>query len=171
MSARVLVLGVGNPLLGDEGVGVVAIRELADRFRFGEDVRLLDGGTAGLGLTAEIARAGKLLILDAVRAGQPPGTVLRLDERDLPADFRNKISPHEIGLGEVLALHRLEGGVEEAVILGVEPDRIELGVGLSPPVRRALGTLIGKAVDQLSRWGVSVEASLARPAPPWAKAL
>jgi hydrogenase maturation protease len=151
-SGTLLVLALGNPLLGDEGLGLRALEALASTADFPSSVELLDGGTAGLSLVPRLRSAERVLVLDAVSAGRPPGTVLRLDGDELVREGFGKTSPHEIGLGDVLSATRLAGGPEEVVVLGIEPESFSLGVGLSAPVENALGTLVAAALRQLREW-------------------
>ena len=153
-----LVLGLGNPLLGDEGVGLRALEALASAADFPPSVELLDGGTAGLSLVPRLRSADRVLVLDAVSAGKPPGTVMRLDGAELGREGFGKISPHQIGLSDILSASRLSGGPEEIVILGVEPASLSLGVGLSAPVESAIGKLVAAALDQLREWETSISA-------------
>lgn len=147
-----LVLALGNPLLGDEGVGLRALQALASAADFPPSIELLDGGTAGLSLVPRLRSAERVLVLDAVTAGRPPGTVLRLDGSELGREGFGKISTHQIGLDDILAASRLSGGPEEIVILGVEPASLSLGVGLSASVESAIGTLVSAALRQLREW-------------------
>jgi hydrogenase maturation protease len=96
--------------------------------------------------------ADRVLVLDAVFAGRPPGTVVRLDGAELGPDGFGKISTHQIGLCDILTASRLSGGPEEIVILGVEPASLSLGVGLSAPVESAIGKLVAAALRQLHEW-------------------
>ena len=147
-----LVLALGNPLLGDEGVGLRALQALASATDLPPSVELLDGGTAGLSLVPRLRSADRVLILDAVTAGRPPGTVLRLDGSELGREGFGKISTHQIGLDDILAASRLSSGPEQIVILGVEPASLSLGVGLSASVESAIGTLVSAALRQLREW-------------------
>ncbi len=147
-----LVLGLGNPLLGDEGVGLVALQALGSAADLPPSVELVDGGTAGLSLVPRLRSADRVLVLDAVSAGRPPGTVLRFDGAELGREAFGKISAHQIGLDDILAASRLSGGPKEVVVLGIEPESLGLGVGLSAPVENAMGTLVSAALCQLREW-------------------
>jgi hydrogenase maturation protease len=147
-----LVLGLGNPLLGDEGVGLRALQALSSAADLPPSVELVDGGTAGLSLVPRLRSAARVLVLDAISAGRPPGTVLRLDGAELGREGFGKTSPHEIGLPDILSASRLLGGPEEVVVLGIEPDSLDLGVGLSAPVENAIGALVSAALRQLREW-------------------
>lgn len=165
MSQSVLVLGIGNLLLEDEGIGPRAIEELSRRYRFSPEVKLLEGGTAGFSLLPRILEADRLLVLDAIRAGAPAGSLLTLDGSTLPPASSKKLSPHEIGLADVLAVARLYGGPKEIAVLGVEPESLNLGIELSPKVSQALEKLIEAVIEQLATWGVPAERLSDRPAP------
>jgi hydrogenase maturation protease len=162
MSARILVLGVGNPLLGDEGLGPQTIHELSSAYSFPPDVRLLDGGTAGLSLLSEIAAVEKLLVVDAVQTGAAPGTVVSLDGSALDRDRRGLMGPHDIGVRELVTTARLYGGPTETMLLGIEPETLGLGLGLSAPVAKSLPKLMGAVIEQLASWGVEARPTLGR---------
>jgi hydrogenase maturation protease len=147
-----LVLALGNPLLGDEGVGLRALQALASAADLSPSVELLDGGTAGLSLVPRLRAADRVLILDAISAGRPPGTVMQLDGEELRREGYAKMSPHQIGLEDILSASRLAVGPEEVVVLGVEPESLGLGVGLSASVENALGALVSAALRQLREW-------------------
>jgi hydrogenase maturation protease len=174
MRASILVLGVGNPLLGDEGVGPCAIDELERGYVLPQDVRILDGGAPGLSLLGEITRADRLVLLDAVQTGARPGTVVTMEGESLFSGPDCRLSPHQIGLGDVIAAARLQGGPQEVVLFGIEPERMELGLGLSSPVAGALPKLVETVIQQLGRWGVAVRKlresrTPARPSKDWLK--
>ncbi len=156
-----VVIGVGNPLMGDDGVGLEALRRLASRWHLPDEVEVIDGGTWGMNLLHLIEEADGVVLLDAIRAGEAPGTVVRLDRDDLPRMFVHKISPHQIDLQEVLALAELRGGLPERMVaLGIEPERVELGVELSGAVRRSLGELDSTVSGLLSEWGHRLEPAM-----------
>jgi len=149
-----VVLGVGSPLMGDDGLGVLIVQVLRALYRPADDIAFLDGGTWGMQLLPYIESARRLLLLDVIRAGVEPGTVLRLEGEALPRHLHHKLSPHQIDLGEVLALAELRGRFPaEAVALGIEPDRIEFHDGLSNKVRAAVPELLDAAQAQLGAWG------------------
>jgi len=151
-------LGVGNVLLRDEGVGVRAVVELRRRYLFGEGVVLLDGGTAGIELLRYIDGVDHLVIIDAVAAGRPPGTVMRVEGGDVPATFETRITPHQLGLSDLLATAKLTDVMPAHVVLfGVEPKSLETGLEFSPEVEGALGKLCGHVVEELRRLGYEVE--------------
>ena len=143
----------------DEGVGIRAVEELQRRFRFPDNVEVLDGGTSGIELLSYISGKDYLIIIDAIKSGNPPGTVLRVEGEDIHARFRTRISPHQIGISDLLAAAKLTDEIpKQLVLFGIEPDRIELGLGLSGAVRENLNRLIQIVVDELGRAGCPVEA-------------
>ena len=153
-----LVLGVGNVLLSDEGIGVRAVEELQRRYRFPDEVEILDGGTSGIELLRFFDEVEHLIIIDAVRAGHPPGTVMRVEGDDVPATFETRITPHQLGLSDLLATAKLTDQMPgHLVLFGVEPKSLESGIGFTPEVEEAVEKLTGHVADELSRLGYSVE--------------
>ena len=152
--AGTVVLGVGSPLMRDDGLGVAVVEILRDRWAPDRDLAFLDGGTWGMRVLPYIEAADRLLLVDVIRNGREPGEVIRLERHELPSHLHHKLSPHQIDLGEVLALAELRGTFpEQAVALGIEPDRVEMRYGLSPVVEAALPALIEAVRGQLESWG------------------
>jgi hydrogenase maturation protease len=152
--SKTVVIGVGSPLMGDDGVGVMAVERLREEVGSVEGVAFLDGGTWGMQLLPAIEDADRLLVLDAIRDGGPPGAVVRLEKDEIPRLLYQKVSPHQIDLREVFAVAELRGTFPvEAVALGIEPDRVELRDGLSEAVQGAVPDLLAAVVEQLRRWG------------------
>lgn len=149
-----LVLGVGSPLMGDDGLGLAALETLRAQWHFDDGVRLVDGGTWGMVLLPEIESARRLLIVDAIRAGRRPGEIVELDRDALPRGLGTKLSPHQIDLREVLALAELRGLLPaQAVAIGMEPDRVELDAELSETVAAGVPDLVERIVARLRSWG------------------
>ncbi len=151
---KVLVLGVGNVLMRDEAIGVRAVEELGKRYRFPENVELLDGGTSGIELLRYICDQDLLIILDAIRAGYPPGTVLRVEGEDVPAQFRTHISPHQLGISDLLAAAMISDQMPKSLLLfGIEPKEVVMGLGLSDEVKAGMERLINIVLDELRKEG------------------
>jgi hydrogenase maturation protease len=168
---NVLVLGIGNILLHDEGLGVRVIEELEQRFSFPAGVELVDGGTCGLELRDTMCGRDLLVIIDAMRHGSPPGTVYRLDDDGVPAHFHTRISPHQLGISDLLATLALTDSLPRRMVLfGVEPEDLSTGLGLSPAVEEGLGKVVSAVGEELARQGLKPEVLApeeARPAPFW----
>jgi hydrogenase maturation protease len=149
-----LVLGLGTPLMADDGIGLAALGALREGWRFSPPIQLVDGGTWGMNLLGLIEDAERLLILDAIHAGRKPGTLVVLRGEELPRYLFTKVSPHQIDLREVLALAEFRGRLPaDTVAVGLEPERVEMGTDLSPIVRDTLPTLVAAAVATLRSWG------------------
>jgi len=169
--AGTVVVGLGSPLMGDDGLGLCALEALRHLGRFTPEPEWVDGGTWGMNLLPTIEGAERLLLLDAIRAGRAPGELVVLSRASLPRGLGMKLSPHQIDLQEVLALAELRGTLPaEAVALGLEPERVELGWGLSEVVGAGLADLVSRAARQLARWGHRCEVAAPGSAPPPAPA-
>ncbi len=150
---RVLVLGIGNILNTDEGVGVHAVRALQAKFGEPQGFALLDGGTLGLNLLPLVDDATHLLILDAVDAGKPAGSIVELHGAQIPLFGGAKLSEHQLTFQEVLGLALLRRTLpEHLALLGVQPQSLAIGVGLSPVVQDVLPALCARAEALLAAW-------------------
>lgn len=152
--ADTIVIGVGSPLMGDDGIGLVALEALRSGWDFEPALELLDGGTWGMNLLPFIESASRVLLLDAIQARREPGELIRLEGDEIPRFFATKLSPHQIDLKEVLALAELRGTLpEQLVVLGLEPAVIEMSATLSEPVEKAMPELLARVIGQLEDWG------------------
>jgi hydrogenase maturation protease len=128
----VLILGLGNTLLRDEGVGVHAVNALDQRYRMPEGIETLDGGTSGMDLLDAIAGRERLIVCDAIKSEAAPGSVVRIDGDDVAAFFATRISPHQLGLRDVLAnLELMDERPGHVTIIGIVPEDLSLGTELS----------------------------------------
>jgi hydrogenase maturation protease len=151
---EVLVIGLGNPIMADDGLGVAALERLRQGWSLPESVRLVDGGTWGMNLLPLIEEAERVVFLDAIDAGRPEGALILLEREELPRFLALKLSPHQIDLREVLALAELRGTLpSDLVAIGLQPGRVEMAFGLSPEVESRLDDLLTAAVKRLDRWG------------------
>jgi hydrogenase maturation protease len=152
---NVLILGLGNLLLSDEGVGVHAVNALGRRFQMPEGVESLDGGTSGMDLLDAIAGRDHLIVCDAIRSDERPGSVQRIDGDSIAAFFATRISPHQLGLSEVLAnLELLGERPGHVTIIGVVPADLSLGIELSAAGREGMEKSIDFILDDLAAIGV-----------------
>lgn len=149
-----LVLGIGNILLQDEGLGIHALERLNQDYCVPATIRLMDGGVMGLDLLPYLEDLSFLLVIDAVETGQPPGTLVRLEGDAIPAALALKMSMHQAGLQELLATSRLQGKSPSKVVLwGMEPANVDWGVDLSSPVADGLDALVQAVIGELRDWG------------------
>ena len=156
--ARVLVLGLGNVLLQDEGLGVKALNRLVEQYHLPDNVRIMDGGTLGMHLFPYLDDCTHLLILDAVETDSPPGTSARVAGPDLEQALSRKLSMHQAGVPELLAVGRLVGNLPaQVVVCGLQPETVEWGLDLSPTIAEQMDCLVSLAIEALGRWGVPVE--------------
>ncbi len=153
---QTLVLGLGNILLADEGVGVRVIERLLEQYDFPEGVRVMDGGTLGLDLLPYLEDASRLLVVDAVQARKPAGTLVRLAGDEIPVFLdASKVSPHQEGLEDLLAVATLKGYLpQEVVFWGAQIESLGVGLELSPAVASQVDALVGKVLEELERWGI-----------------
>lgn len=154
-SARgTVVVGLGNPLMGDDGLGLAALARLDQLWEVPADVQLIDGGTWGMNLLPVIEDAERVILLDAIDTGTAPGTQTRLDRERLPRYLATKISPHQVDLRDVLGLAELRGTLPaHTVALGLQPERVEMGIGLTPALAARLDDLVDSVAQLLDTWG------------------
>lgn len=155
-SAGALVLGLGNLVHADDGVGVHAIRRLQKDPRVPCGVVLLDGGTQGLSLLPHLFGFQRLLVIDAVDAGEPPGTLLRLEGQAVHK-LPGKATVHQLGFADLMiALELLGESPGEVVVAGIQPLSTEWSADLTPPVQEGLDKLLDVVIAQLESWnGIS----------------
>lgn len=147
----VLVLGIGNILLCDEGVGVRVIEQM-QKMRLPDYVELVDGGTAGTDLMGVLAERQKVIVIDAVRADCQPGTVLRFTVDDLVRPDRVGMSLHELGLGEALTMTRQLGCEPgEVVVFGIKPKDIGCGLELSQEIAALVPRVVELVLVEIAK--------------------
>lgn len=157
---KIVVLGVGNILLSDEGAGVHAAQRMIARYTFAKNVRVLDGGVTGMvGLLPIIEETDHLILLDAVLDPGPPGTVRRYSLSDFKREVPKKLSSHDIGFLDCLAIAEATGRAPKSVVvIGVKPyDMATLSMNLSDTVAGRIDDMIQLALTELGRFGVIPE--------------
>ncbi|MBK9571750.1 MAG: HyaD/HybD family hydrogenase maturation endopeptidase [Rhodoferax sp.] len=151
---RAVVLGIGNTILTDEAAGVRAAMALESAYQIPDNVQVIDGGTSGMEMIEDLSDLDFLVVIDVVKTGAAPGTVVKIAGDDIPVFFRRKLSPHQIALPDVLASLELLGTMpQEIVVLGVEPVSLELGMEMTPTVAERIPTLVDMAVAELAQRG------------------
>ncbi len=150
MSKKTIVLGVGNLLLKDEGIGIHVVQELQKR-QLPNDVEVVDGATSGMNLLALFPEASRLIIVDCVKGGEEPGTIYKFTPNEVKRRaWRLMTSLHDVNLADVFQLAEQMGEMpEDVVIIGVEPKELDYGVELSPEVKEKLPQVIEEVLKEL----------------------
>ncbi len=155
---KVLIIGMGNVLMQDEGVGVRAVEELENRYLIPPNVNVVDGGTTGMELFEPIRNCDQLLVADAINTGDAYGTLVRIANEEIPAFFQTKLSNHQLGLSDLLALLTLKGEVPGHVaIIGMVPHALENKLGLTPEAEAGLDAMVDMLVSELSDMGIELQ--------------
>lgn len=152
---QITVLGVGNILLSDEGVGVRVIERLSQQYVFPDNVQVIDGGVLGIRLMGIIGGTDVLIVVDAVKNNGTPGTLYRLADDEVPRRVLAKQSMHQMDLPEVLALCSAIDKNPRTVVLGVEPEDIStMDVALTPTISAKVDDLVAMVLAELEQLGV-----------------
>ncbi|MCX7946379.1 MAG: HyaD/HybD family hydrogenase maturation endopeptidase [Hydrogenophilus sp.] len=155
---KAVVLGIGNILMGDDGLGIAAVESLQRDYRLPAAVEVLDGGTAGMELLEAIEGSDFLLVVDAIDAQQKPGSLIRLIDDEVPIFFRRHLSPHGISFPDALAALELLGRLpHEVIVLGLQPQSIALSMELSPTIQAQLPLLVSSIAEELEKRGWRLE--------------
>lgn len=156
-SGRHVVLGIGNILNRDEGIGVRTLEELRRRDAAARGLELIDGGVMGLSLLPLVEDCEHLLVLDAIDAGEPSGSIIELAGDDIRLFTGIKMSEHQITFQEVLGLAMIRDQLPgHLYLLGVQPADVSIGLELSPEVAAMIPSVIAKAGAVLDRWGFPI---------------
>ena len=148
---RAVVLGIGNTILTDEAAGVRVVEALEHDYELPANVLAIDGGTSGMEMIEDLSDLDFLIVVDVVKTGAAPGTVVKIDGAEIPVFFRSKLSPHQIALPDVLASLELLGSMpREIIVLGVEPISLELGMEMTTTVAERIPQLVGMVVEELT---------------------
>ena len=154
----IVVLGVGNILLTDEGLGVHVVEDLKANYTFIPQISLIDGGTMGMELLTYMRGMKKILLIDAVNGGEAPGTIYEFPHRELEQYFTDHISVHEVGMQDILRIRAIqENPLEDAIVIGVEPESLDVGFEPSAPVQKALPEVKERVLRVLREWGIQIE--------------
>jgi hydrogenase maturation protease len=149
-----LVLGLGNVLCGDDGLGAVAVHLLARRYRAPDGVSVLDGGTLGLSLLPHLEEAREAILVDAIRGDGPPGSFVRLEGDEVAPAVAGRLSVHQVGVADLLEGARWrERYPSRVILLGLVPESLELGLQRTPAVEAALPDLVERIVAEARQLG------------------
>ena len=150
-----LVLGIGNTLLTDEGVGVHAVQYLKDHYANLPDTEYLDGGTLSFTLAAPVERADRLIVIDAAQLNGEPGSVRAFVGADMDTflNQQKKCSVHEVSLIDLINIARLTDQLpQQRALIGIQPENIDWGEQPTPVVQAAIPVAVRKAVDLIGEW-------------------
>lgn len=147
---EILILGIGNLLLKDEGVGVHVVNRLRD-INLPCNMEVLDGGTLGFDLHLYIEGRKKVIVIDAVMAGEPPGTIYRFTDSDIVAEAKVSLSAHDIDFTDVLKTAHFLGHKPEIIFIGIEPKDISEGLELSPEIEKKIPKVIDVVMREIGR--------------------
>ena len=149
------IIGLGNILMTDEGVGGHVVNEFERRYTVPEHVEIVDGGAAGLGLIPFIEGREKVLMVDAVNFDQEPGYIETIENDEIPVRLTLKASMHHLGLMDVLCIVRMSGNIpKDLCIIGIQPKSLELGLDMSPEIWDKKDILIERIVSKLREWNI-----------------
>ena len=156
---RILVLGIGNILLSDEGVGVHVINRFQETLVIPDEVQVIDGGTMGLDLSPYFEGKTDVVVVDAICAdGQKPGTIRRFSGSEVMTMLGERISPHQIGLSDLLACTAVDTQLpENIVLLGIVPESLDTSLDLSTTIQAKVDDLVGLIRVELEAVGIALE--------------
>jgi hydrogenase maturation protease len=156
--SRLLILGLGNLLCGDDGLGALAAQRIAGTRLVPDGVKVLDGGTLGLALLPYLEDAERAILVDAIQADAPPGTLVRLEGEEVGPAVAARLSVHQVGVSDLIEAARWHDRVPPTlVLLGSVPETIELGIGLSPRVEASFRDLVDLVCEEARRLGYPLE--------------
>jgi hydrogenase maturation protease len=159
VKSRTCLLGLGNILMQDDGIGVHAVQAIEQRFRFTPEIDIVDGGTLGLSLLPLIEGYGRVLFVDAVDAGLEPGTIVVREGDEVPIFLGSHLSVHQAGLADLLYAARMAGAMPPEVCLaGIQPQAVGLGLETTSPVKGHTEELIRTVLTMLDAWGIRADA-------------
>jgi hydrogenase maturation protease len=155
MNNRISLIGLGNILLMDEGVGVHAVQALKRSFDFPRDISLLDGGTLGLDLLPYVEGVEKILFIDAVDFKRDPGSLTIMEDDEIPSFLRPALSFHQVGLSDLLFAAEFMGRKPRKIaLIGIQPEKIETGLTLSETLDKNFAGYLRTILEKLREWGV-----------------
>jgi hydrogenase maturation protease len=152
---KICVIGLGNTLMQDDGVGVITVKAVKERYRFEPQIDLLDGGTAGLDLLPVIEGYQRVLFVDAVDAGEEPGSILIIKGDEIASFMRAQKSAHHVGLADLLYAARISGCLPpEICLVGIQPESIDVGLELTDVLQSRLEMFVTAVLERLRHWDV-----------------
>ena len=155
LSQEIAVIGVGNILLKDEGVGARVVNAIKQRYAFSPSVEIIDGGTMGLDLLPVFEGRDKILIVDAVDFGKEPGYIGIIENDNIPSVLNSKLSVHHINLSDVIFASKLMDILPSQICLvGIQPKSLDVGLDMTDEINEKLDVLIETVIEKLKGWDV-----------------
>lgn len=152
---KIKIIGLGNILLKDEGIGVHAVNAVKERYTFSPEVEIIDGGTLGLDLLHFFEGTDKVLIVDAVDFKKAPGYIGTIEDDDIPSTLFAKLSVHHIGLSDVLfAAKLLEITPAKLRLIGIQPESLDVGLAMTERINGKMEEVIGAIISTLKEWNI-----------------
>jgi hydrogenase maturation protease len=149
-------MGLGNILLGDEGVGVHAVHHLRKRYHFDPPIEIVDGGTLGLDLLPFFDNSDNILFVDAVDFGKEPGYVGEIEDGSIPTALQTKLSVHHIGIPDLLLAGLwMDRKPKRICLIGIQPESLAMGLELSEPLKSKMEELVERVIAKLETWGIT----------------
>lgn len=153
ISTRKVVLGLGNILFRDEGLGIHCLEALQENIEPQDTLELVDGGVLGLNLLPLVETCSHLLVLDAVDAGEAPGTIIEIENWQIPALNHINLSEHQMEFQNVVGIAKFEGKLPAFLhVIGIQPSDLNTGLGVSPVVERAIPQVVARAQEVIKSW-------------------
>lgn len=150
---KITILGIGNTLYSDEGLGISALPLLKKELGNSADIEIVDGTTEGMQLLGPVEDTNRLIIVDAINAGRQPGDIVILSKEQIPAFNGIKMSVHQIGFQEVVSAAQLRGRLPERMVMfGIQPASLDLNTEMSETVKRVIPDLIERIKEQIDEW-------------------
>ncbi|MCP4669800.1 MAG: HyaD/HybD family hydrogenase maturation endopeptidase [Desulfobacula sp.] len=154
---KIAVIGIGNILMQDEGIGVHIIKEL-EKYSFNPHIALIDGGNMGMDLLPFFDEHDKMIIVDAVDFEKQPGFIDTIENDDILTLFTTKMSLHHLGLKDVLSYAKLlDQTPKDLSLIGIQPKKVELDMKLSKTINSKIDTLTHMVLEKLKTWGINSE--------------
>ncbi|HVN24057.1 MAG TPA: HyaD/HybD family hydrogenase maturation endopeptidase [Syntrophorhabdales bacterium] len=155
MKNKICIIGLGNILMQDDGVGVRILEAIRERYRFKPQIDLIDGGTAGLDLLPVIEDYRRVLFVDAVDTGEPPGSIMILEKDSIPSFLTAQVSAHHVGLSDLLFAARMSDTLPaEICLVGIQPGSVDIGLDMTDVLKSRIDALVTTVLKRLQEWGV-----------------
>lgn len=154
----VVLLGLGNLLMEDEGIGIHVLRHIEETYRFMPEIEMIDGGTAGFELLPFFEDYDKIIMIDAVEFEKEPGFIGRIENDDILTQLTEKMSLHHLGITDVLSTSKLlEYDPSEVIMIGIQPQQMDVRMGLSELLQSKIEPVTAEVLRIFEKWGVRAE--------------